>query len=59
MDIPAPLFAAWEAQHVAAERSRMMAKAETERRLSRAKARVEAALRALEAAARVERTAMR
>lgn len=59
MDIPAPLFAAWEAKHVAAERSRMLAKMETERRLERAKARVEAALRTLEQAARLEYGAMR
>lgn len=54
MDIPAPLYKAWEAQHVAAERSRVMAKLETDRRVARAKARVEAALRALEEAARLE-----
>lgn len=54
MDIPAPLFAVWEQQHVAAERSRMLAKQATERRLAAAKARVESALRVLEQAARLE-----
>lgn len=59
MDIPAPLFGAWEAQRIAAEQSRMLAKMETERRLAAAKARVEAALRVLEQAARLEYGAMR
>jgi hypothetical protein len=59
MDIPAPLYAAWEAQRVAAERSRMLAKMATERRLRAAKARVEAALRVLEQAARLECGTMR
>lgn len=59
MDIPASLFAQWEQQHVAAERSRMLAKEATERRLRAAKARVEAALCALERAARLEYGAMR
>lgn len=36
----------------------MMAKMETERRVARAKARVEAAVRALEAVARLERESM-
>jgi hypothetical protein len=55
MDVPPTLMAAWERQHVAAERSRMLAKLATERRLRAAKARVEAALRVLEQAARLER----
>lgn len=54
MDCPAPLFHAWEQQHTDAERSRMLAQMETERRVARAKARVAAAIRALEAAARLE-----
>jgi hypothetical protein len=52
-------MAAWEQQHVAAERSRMLAKMNTERRLKAAKARVEAALRILEQAARLERSPVR
>jgi hypothetical protein len=54
VDIPAPLFAVWEQQHVAAERSRMLAKEATERRLRAAEARVKAALQVLEQAARME-----
>jgi hypothetical protein len=59
MDIPASLYGQWEQQHIATERSRMLAKMETEQRVARAKARVEAALRALEYAARLEGNAMR
>lgn len=54
MDASPELFRQWEAQRVAAERSRMLAMQVTERRLKAAKARVEAALRVLEQAARVE-----
>jgi hypothetical protein len=59
MDIPASLYGQWEQQHIAAERSRMLAKMATERMVARAKARVEAALRAVEAAKRMEATAVR
>jgi hypothetical protein len=55
MDVPADLFGKWQEQHAAAERSRMLARIQTERMLARAKARVEAALRALEVAARLDR----
>jgi hypothetical protein len=54
MDVDPQTFRIWEAQHVAAERSRMLAKMATEKRLKAAKARVEAALRVLEQAARLE-----
>lgn len=54
MDASPELFRQWEAQHVAAEQSRMLAKQATERMVARAKARVEAAIRAVEAARRME-----
>ena len=59
MDVSPEVFHRWEQQHVAAERSRMLAKMETDRRMRAAKARVEAALRALEQAARLEYGAVR
>lgn len=59
MDVSPDVYHRWELQRVAAERSRMLAKAATEERMARAKIRVEAALRALEVAARLEYGAMR
>lgn len=59
MDVSPELFRQWEAQKIASERSRMMAKEATERRVRAAKARVEAALQVLERAARMEANAMR
>jgi hypothetical protein len=59
MDVSPELYQRWELQHVAAERARMLAKMNTERMLARAKARVEAALRVLEQAARLEAAPMK
>ena len=56
--VPPQLFACWEQQTVAAERSRMLAQLATERRVREARARVERALRTLEIVARVEYAAM-
>lgn len=54
MDVPASLYAQWEQQHMAAERSRMLAEERTKQRMDAARARVIAALRTLEAVARLE-----
>ena len=54
MHVPANLYARWEQHHAAAERSRMLAELETERRVATAKARVQLLLAALERAARLE-----
>lgn len=59
MDVPPSLYARWQEQHIAAERSRMLAKEATEQRMRAAKARVDAALRVLEQAARLEAAAMK
>jgi len=63
MQVPPPLFAAWEAQHVAAERARIIAKHRTERRLAEARRRVREAIRVLRRlvldAARIEGDSVR
>jgi hypothetical protein len=59
MQVPPPLYRAWEAQHVAAERARLIAQHRTEKRLAEARRRVREAIRALADAARIEVDAVR